>query len=78
MADEPTSGVLLRGADGSHYFIPHADLSGFSVESPPGELAQRVEANAPRLDAFQVRRASGDAPAAEAWLVQDDDSDESY
>jgi hypothetical protein len=72
MADEPTPGVLLRGADGSHYFIPHTELSGFSVENPPTELAERLEGNAPRLDAFQVHRTSGDAPAAEAFLVGDD------
>lgn len=72
MADESTPGVLLRGADGSHYFIPHTELSGFSVENPPTELAEHLEGKAPRLDAFQVYRASGDAPAAEAFMVGDD------
>ena len=27
MTDETQSGVLLKGADGSHYFIPATDLS---------------------------------------------------
>lgn len=78
MAEEPTPGVLLRGADGSHYFIPHTDLSGFSVEDPPAELGEHLDAKAPRLDAFQVQRAGEDARAAEAWLFEDDDSQESY
>jgi hypothetical protein len=75
MADDSTPGVLLKAADGSHYFIPQSDLSGFSVESPPDELADKLDANAPRLDAFQVQRASDDARAAEAWLFEDDDSE---
>lgn len=78
MADEPTRGVLLRGADGSHYFIPHTDLSGYAVDDPPADLAEHLDAKAPRLAAFQVQRASEDARAAEAWLVEDDDSDESH
>ena len=69
MAEESTPGVLLKSADGSHYFIPQSDLSGYSVESPPNELADKLDAQAPRVDAFQVQRA-GDADAAEAWVFE--------
>ena len=75
MTDAPTPGVLLRGADGSHYFIPHTDLSGFAVEDPAAEVGEHLDANAARLDAFEVQRAGGEAPAAEAWLVGDDKSE---
>ena len=75
MAEESTPGVLLKSADGSHYFIPQSDLSGYSVESPPDELADKLDAQAPRVDAFQVQRAGDDADAAEAWVFGDDDSE---
>jgi hypothetical protein len=73
MADEPTRGVLLKGADGTHYFIPHTDLSGFTVEGPSAEVGEHVQANAPRLDAYQVQQASAEEPAAAAWLVEGDE-----
>jgi hypothetical protein len=72
MTDAPTSGVLLRGADGSHYFIPHSDLSSYAVKDPHPQAAEQVEANAPRLDAFDVQKAGEDAPPAEAWLAEGD------
>jgi len=69
MTDAPTSGVLLKAADGSHYFIPLSDLSGYAVNDPHPQAAEHVEANAPRLDGFDVEQAGEDAPPAEAWLV---------
>jgi hypothetical protein len=68
MTDAPTPGVLLKAADGSHYFIPHSDLSEFAVDEPSDEAAEHLQ-DAPRVDAFEVQRAGGDAPAAEAWLA---------
>jgi hypothetical protein len=59
MTDDGTPGVLLEGEDGSHYFIPQADLSQYSVGSVP-EVAADVSAAAPRLDAFAVERTTGD------------------
>jgi hypothetical protein len=68
--DAPTPGVMLRAADGSHYFIPHTDLSEYTVEKPPAEVGEHLDQNAPRVDAFEVQRAGGDAPAAEGWLAE--------
>ena len=31
MTDENPHGVLLKGADGSHYFIPTSDLSKYAA-----------------------------------------------
>lgn len=58
MTGEPTPGVLLKGEDGSHYFIPKADLSGYAVDNVPPPLAAGadVAANVPRLHAFAVQR----------------------
>jgi hypothetical protein len=72
MTDVPEKGVLLRGADGSHYFIPHSDLSGFAVDNPSDDVGQHLEANAPRLDAYDVQQAS-DPSAAAAWFVPGDE-----
>lgn len=58
MSDDGTPGVLLRGEDGSHYFIPHTDLSQYTVGAEP-DTADRVAAAAPRVDAYTVHRAGG-------------------
>ncbi len=60
MSGEPTPGVLLKGEDGTHYFIPHADLSGYAVSDVPESLqaGADVAANVPRLPAFSVHRAA--------------------
>jgi hypothetical protein len=62
--------VLLKGEDGTHYFIPKTDLSAYAVQDVPEELTSGddVANNVPRLHAFAVSR-SGDAafiPAPEA------------
>ncbi len=67
MTDEPTPGVLLKGEDGSHYFIPHTDLSAYAVEGEPGSLDQ-IAAN-PRLDAISVQKASGEPGDASVFVV---------
>lgn len=54
---EPTPGVLIKGEDGTHYFIPHTELSQFAVGSLP-DVAESVAAAAPRLDAFTVQQTS--------------------
>ena len=58
MTGEPTPGVLLKGEDGTHYFIPHTDLSGYAVSDVPKVLqaGADVAANVPRLPAFSVQR----------------------
>lgn len=62
MTEETTPGVLLRGEDGTHYFIPKTDLSAYAVSNVPEPLTAGadVAANVPRLHAFAVERAGGD------------------
>jgi len=57
--------VLLRGEDGTHYFIPKTDLSGYAVTNVPEPLTAGadVSANVPRLHAFAVDRAGGEDAA---------------
>jgi hypothetical protein len=58
LTDQPTSGVLLKGEDGTHYFIPHTDLSGYAVSDVPEPLTAGADVgpNVPRLHAFSVQR----------------------
>jgi len=62
---ETTPGVLLHGEDGTHYFIPKTDLSGYAVTNVPEPLSAGadVAANVPRLHAFAVDRAGGEDAA---------------
>ena len=64
MTDETKSGVLLKGADGSHYFIPDTDLSQYSVGAVPDDVGNHVAKTAPRLDAFSIDSSSVDANTA--------------
>jgi hypothetical protein len=64
MTDETPSGVLLKGADGSHYFIPHADLSQYAAPHVTGDLSDEVARTAPKLDAFSIDPSSGEPAAA--------------
>ena len=61
MSEEPTPGVLLKGEDGTHYFIPKTDLSGYAVSDVPAPLqaGADVAENVPRLHAFSVQRVAG-------------------
>lgn len=63
MTGEPTPGVLLKAADGTHYFIPETDLSGYAVRDVPEPLAAGADVapNVPRLPAFAVQRVTGGA-----------------
>jgi hypothetical protein len=65
MTDETQSGVLLKGADGSHYFIPAADLSRYAVGDIPQDAGDEVARTAPRLDAFSIDSSSVDANTAQ-------------
>jgi hypothetical protein len=67
MTDETTPGVLLKGDDGSHYFIPTADLSQYAVGDLPAEVSDGVASAAPQVDAFSVER-SDTAEAAAAFF----------
>ena len=60
MTDETPNGVLLKGADGSHYFIPHTDLSQYAAPQVTDDLHEQVASTAPRLDAFKVDPSSVD------------------
>jgi hypothetical protein len=59
--------VLLKGEDGTHYFIPQTDLSGYAVKDVPEPLqaGADVAGNVPRLPAFSVQRTAGAADAAQ-------------
>jgi|tagenome__1003787_1003787.scaffolds.fasta_scaffold19736192_2 hypothetical protein len=59
MTDERTPGVLLRSEEGSHYFIPAADLSQYAVGDLPAEVRDGVATAAPQVHAFSVQRAAG-------------------
>lgn len=72
MSQEATQGVLLRGADGKHYFIPHTDLAGYELEGTP-ETGGQLEAGAPRVTAFAVQHTGG-AEAAAAFVPMPSDS----
>jgi hypothetical protein len=69
MTDETTPGVLLKGADGSHYFIPSGELSQYAVGDLPAEVSDGVASAAPQVHAFSVERATGaTAEAAVAFF----------
>ncbi|HEX3291353.1 MAG TPA: hypothetical protein VHR46_08175 [Gaiella sp.] len=71
MSEEPTPGVLLRGEDGSHYFIPKADLAGYAAKNVPEALkAADVAANVPRLHAFSVQQRAGGSDAAQTPMPE--------
>jgi hypothetical protein len=67
MTDQTTPGVLLKGEDGSHYFIPHAEMSRYAVSNVPDEVSDGVAQAAPKVNAFSVERASGGTEAAAAF-----------
>jgi hypothetical protein len=65
VTDESTPGVLLQGEDGTHYFIPHTDLSGYAVSIPkPLAAGADVADNVPRLHAFSVKRVDDESAAS--------------
>ena len=71
MSDESTPGVLLKGADGKHFFIPHTDLSQYAVEGSSDEDSE-VAAGAPRVEAFSVQR--GEGGDTDAYMPMPEDS----
>jgi hypothetical protein len=64
MTDEKTPGVLLKSDDGSHYFIPAADLSQYAVADLPAEVSDGVARAAPQVHAFSVKRSTPGSGAA--------------
>ena len=61
MSDDGTPGVLLRGADGNHFFIPHTDLSKYALDSAP-ETGDAFETESVHVEAVAVQQ-SDDAGA---------------
>lgn len=64
MTDETPTGVLLKGADGNHYFIPAANLSQYGVSHVTDDMTDEVARTAPRLDAFTIDASSVDPAIA--------------
>jgi hypothetical protein len=65
MDDEKTEGVLLKGADGTDYFIPQEQLSDFAIP-PKLKPDESMTEDAPQLDL--------DAYQAEAEAEEYDDT----
>lgn len=63
MSDEGTPGVLLRGADGSHFFIPHTDLSKYAVDGAP-DTGDAFENESLQVDAVAVQHSADEGAAA--------------
>ena len=59
MTEGNPNGVLLKGADGSHYFIPETNLTQYAVPHVTPELGDEVANTAPRLDAFSIDPSTG-------------------
>ena len=65
MTDEtPNVGVLLKAADGSHYFIPATDLSQYAQPHVSEEKSSDFTSTAPRFDAYTIDRSNADAAIA--------------
>ena len=65
MNDEaPKVGVLLKGADGSHYFIPATDLSQYAQPHVTKEKGGKFASEAPHLDAYSVDASNAEAAIA--------------
>jgi hypothetical protein len=67
MSDETTNGVLLKGADGANYFIPHTDLAQFAVPDSL-ESGERAAA-AQSLDCFAVVGEPADSDDGDSTAV---------
>jgi len=68
MNDETPNGVLLKGADGSHYFIPATDLSKYAAPQVTEKKTEEFTRKALRLDAYSVDASSGEK-AVEAAIA---------
>lgn len=75
MSDEATPGVLLKSADGNHFFIPHTDLSKYAVDPSP-DASGEVAAGAPRVEAVAVQRPEG--AGTDAFMPMPEDSAAAY
>lgn len=64
MTGETPEGVLLKGSDGSHYFIPKTDLSQYAAPQVTDDASDQVARTAPRLDAFSVDASTVDPAVA--------------
>ena len=70
MSNEPMPGVLLRGADGNHFFIPHTDLSKYEVKGSP-DTGGKLDDDSLRVDAFAVQQHAGTETAAFMPMPED-------
>ena len=64
MTDETPNGVLLKAADGSHYFIPATDLSQYAAPHITEDKTDEVTSKAPQLDAYAIDSSNADAAIA--------------
>lgn len=64
MTNGTPEGVLLKGADGSYYFIPETDLSQYAAPQVTNDARDQVAETAPRLDAFAIDSAHVDPAVA--------------
>jgi hypothetical protein len=64
MNDETPNGVLLKAADGSHYFIPATDLSQYAAPHVTEEKSDEVKRAASQIDAYSIDASSSDAAIA--------------
>lgn len=67
MADQTTPGILLRGADGSQYFIPATDLSSYRLATTAQDLPAGVDQL--KVDAYAMARGEGSPEGSAAFLV---------
>jgi hypothetical protein len=65
MTDEtPNVGVLLKAADGSHYFIPATDLAQYAAPHVTEDKSSDFTSTAPRFDAYTIDASNADAAIA--------------
>jgi len=60
MNGETPNGVLLKAADGSHYFIPATDLSKYAEPDVTEKKTEEVRRTAVQLDAYSIDASSGE------------------
>jgi hypothetical protein len=64
MSDETPNGVLLKAADGSHYFIPATDLAQYAAPHVTEDKTDEVTSAALSIDAYSIDESSSDAAIA--------------
>ena len=64
MNDETPNGVLLKAADGSHYFIPASELSKYQAAHVTDDQRDEFGKTAERLEAYSIDASNSDAAVA--------------